>query len=482
MVQDTAMPDRGSGGTAAPDVTGHSMACSYTNCKAPTIGSIPFCMIHLTQLRSSNKQHAAQPQPSWPGPISNNATSATVPSRAVPRPRKLSGTYVMRKSASSAGLRPPSSVSAAPSAVGHSTPGESALPRLWPRLPAENQANPSTEHRLYDDTATHHSGVHPGKWYGPYAFPTPVESPPFSRLSNASKSPNQNHEGDNIQAQRETLRTPRSRSREPDSSTSAVPPQASHREPGSYLPSAQHRVSYIIGRLRGRAQAIGGDQQTPIPSSPHPTSFSLDTYVYNQDASVSPLAPPPNVTISSAADIAAAAAAASAAAALEESYAAAIAATVGPGSSPAAISSPSISSSHNHNHSQNPPSSAYIYAYIDPRVHWTRSRSKEWHADKQAEIKARGGRKANVGMAAQRIAKQKRQPRASEQAAAPGLPSSAPPASAKNVPSVWVGELPSDVLRNKAWTTLMSTFGHDEEKRQKKAKRLAHQYRQRYGV
>ena len=476
MVHDTAMPDRGGGGAAAPDVTGHNMACSYTNCKAPTIGSIPFCMIHLTQLRSSKKHHAAPPQPSWPGSILNDAASATVPSQAAPRPRKHLGTYVMRKSASSSGLRPPSFASTAP--------GENGLPRLWPRPPPESQPNPSAEHRLHDGRATHHSSAPPSGRNGPYipdAFPTPVESPPFARLNNSSNSPKQNHQGDNIQAQRETLRTPRSRSREPDTTSSAASPQAPGKEPSGYLPSAQHRVSYILGRLRGRRRAVDREHHSPGASHPHPhphpTNFSLDTYVYNQDASVSPLVPPPNVTISSAADIAAAASAAAAAAALEESYAAAIAAAA-----TARPSSPSIPSPHNHNQSQNPSSSAYIYAYIDPRVHWTRSRSKEWHADKQAEIKARGGRKANVGMAAQRIAKQKRQPHATEQASASGLPASVPPPAARRTPSVWAGELPSDVLRDKAWTALMNTFGEDEEKRHKKAKRLAHQYRQRYGV
>lgn len=117
---------------------------------------------------------------------------------------------------------------------------------------------------------------------------------------------------------------------------------------------------------------------------------------------------------------------------------------------------------------------------MDPRVHWTRPRSTEWHANKQAEIKARGGRKANVGMAAQRLVRQRQQ--AETAGAAPEPSTTATSTNEPRVPSVWVGELPGDVLHNKAWTALMGTFAHDEEKRHKKAKRLAHPYRQKYGA
>ena len=48
-----------------------------------------------------------------------------------------------------------------------------------------------------------------------------------------------------------------------------------------------------------------------------------------------------------------------------------------------------------------------FFAHIDPRIHWCRPHSKEWHEKKQAEIKERGGRKANFGKAAERLKKQR---------------------------------------------------------------------------
>jgi len=48
-----------------------------------------------------------------------------------------------------------------------------------------------------------------------------------------------------------------------------------------------------------------------------------------------------------------------------------------------------------------------VYANIDPRIHWPQHHSAEWHAKKQVEIQARGGRKANFGRAAQRMREQR---------------------------------------------------------------------------
>ena len=47
-----------------------------------------------------------------------------------------------------------------------------------------------------------------------------------------------------------------------------------------------------------------------------------------------------------------------------------------------------------------------VFGYIDPRIHWPQRHSEAWHAAKQEEIKARGGRKANFGKAAQSLRKQ----------------------------------------------------------------------------
>ncbi|KAL1838231.1 hypothetical protein VTJ49DRAFT_2929 [Mycothermus thermophilus] len=50
-----------------------------------------------------------------------------------------------------------------------------------------------------------------------------------------------------------------------------------------------------------------------------------------------------------------------------------------------------------------------LYLDIDPRIHWPQPHSQAWHAAKQAEIRARGKRKANFGRAAQSLRKQLRQ-------------------------------------------------------------------------
>ncbi|KAI8959651.1 hypothetical protein F5Y11DRAFT_297733 [Daldinia sp. FL1419] len=49
------------------------------------------------------------------------------------------------------------------------------------------------------------------------------------------------------------------------------------------------------------------------------------------------------------------------------------------------------------------------FGHIDPRVHWTRPRSKEWYHQKQNEIRERGTRKSNYGQAAARAARRRRE-------------------------------------------------------------------------
>lgn len=48
-----------------------------------------------------------------------------------------------------------------------------------------------------------------------------------------------------------------------------------------------------------------------------------------------------------------------------------------------------------------------FYAHIDPRIHRSRPHSEEWYQQKEAEIKARGGRKANFGKAVHRMKEQR---------------------------------------------------------------------------
>ncbi|KAI1653907.1 hypothetical protein F4813DRAFT_242837 [Daldinia decipiens] len=49
------------------------------------------------------------------------------------------------------------------------------------------------------------------------------------------------------------------------------------------------------------------------------------------------------------------------------------------------------------------------FSHIDPRVHWTRPRSKKWYLGKQNEIRERGSRKSNFGQVAARTVKRRRE-------------------------------------------------------------------------
>lgn len=59
------------------------------------------------------------------------------------------------------------------------------------------------------------------------------------------------------------------------------------------------------------------------------------------------------------------------------------------------------------NDSDHPPQDEPLYLDIDPRIHWPQPHTEAWLAKKQAEIEARGGRKANFGQAAQRLRQQR---------------------------------------------------------------------------
>lgn len=48
-----------------------------------------------------------------------------------------------------------------------------------------------------------------------------------------------------------------------------------------------------------------------------------------------------------------------------------------------------------------------LYAALDPRTHWMRPHSEAWYQKKEEEIRARGGRKANFGKAAQRMKRER---------------------------------------------------------------------------
>lgn len=82
-----------------------------------------------------------------------------------------------------------------------------------------------------------------------------------------------------------------------------------------------------------------------------------------------------------------------------------------------------------------------VSAHFNPWTHWTHARTPEWHAQKQAEIKARGNRKdpRNFGQAAKRLAQGK--------------------AARGHLPSYRKQELPDRVKTNPSWMAALSELG-----------------------
>lgn len=77
-----------------------------------------------------------------------------------------------------------------------------------------------------------------------------------------------------------------------------------------------------------------------------------------------------------------------------------------------------------------------FYAHIDPRIHRSRPHSEAWYQQKEAEIKARGGRKANFGKAVQRMKEQRR----------------------KEGPADFEATLPDRVRHNEDWVSALRWF------------------------
>ncbi|CAK7245020.1 MAG: hypothetical protein STHCBS139747_006586 [Sporothrix thermara] len=222
-------------------------------------------------------------------------------------------------------------------------------------------------------------------------------------------------------------------------------------------------------------------------------TYSLDTYIYNQGSEVAPLPPSPGVAIATHEK--------------PEAVSGAAAAMLPSAFSPTASLCPSTKPAD------------YVYAHIDPRVHWTQARTKDWHEAKQKEITARGGRKANFGLVAKRAAAVRR--RAAERlvanrstangistadssaadtngnsnsnsnagggigghnlrhakvsrasatttttATTATITTKTPALPPRQLPSVWSGELPPDVAHNKSWVSMLGMFAQDEDARQ----------------
>lgn len=86
-----------------------------------------------------------------------------------------------------------------------------------------------------------------------------------------------------------------------------------------------------------------------------------------------------------------------------------------------------------------------VSAHVNPWTHWTHARTPEWHAQKQAEINARGNRKhpQNFGQAAKRLARGKTKQ--------------------GHLPSYRKQELPDRVKTNPSWMAALSELGKLKE-------------------
>lgn len=130
-----------------------------------------------------------------------------------------------------------------------------------------------------------------------------------------------------------------------------------------------------------------------------------------------------------------------------------------------------------------------FYMRLDPRIHWSHDRSEQWYERKMEEIKARAGRKANFGKAAQRmrqqrIAEEKRAAAEAEEAAAAAKQGrELPPPDNPCKPwshhrhmdfgDVPEDELPSYVCKNEAWLRATAWMRENREKNLQKNKEAA---------
>lgn len=100
---------------------------------------------------------------------------------------------------------------------------------------------------------------------------------------------------------------------------------------------------------------------------------------------------------------------------------------------------------------------APYFAHIDPRTHWTRPHTEAWYEKKEREIKERGGRKANLGKAAERIREQR----------------------LKNGHVNLLENLPDRVKGNQAWAAAMHWFDKNNQESLKRDKEAVGKEKQR---
>ncbi|ROT35519.1 hypothetical protein SODALDRAFT_68927 [Sodiomyces alkalinus F11] len=126
-----------------------------------------------------------------------------------------------------------------------------------------------------------------------------------------------------------------------------------------------------------------------------------------------------------------------------------------------------------------------LYLNIDPRIHWPRRWTDEWYENKMKEIRARGGRKANWGRAAQRMREQRLGEKAQSQVEADAVAPAQASTPRLREPEPWMhhrridfedlseDELPDYVLENPAWARACAWMRSNAEERRQRAKTSA---------
>ncbi|EXF78133.1 hypothetical protein CFIO01_04478 [Colletotrichum fioriniae PJ7] len=120
---------------------------------------------------------------------------------------------------------------------------------------------------------------------------------------------------------------------------------------------------------------------------------------------------------------------------------------------------------------------------LDPRIHWPHNRSDQWYRSKMEEIKARGGRKANFGKAAQRMRQQRlaeeRQEEEDKLGVARGEPRPWSHHRHMDFGDVPEEELPIYVRRNEEWVRGAAWMRKmHEESRRRDARRAAELFKE----
>lgn len=485
----TPTPSNGSMSNGEDRAVG--MLCSFTNCKAPPFSGAPLCQEHLQSIgvkpRKPNNASLRNGGPDAPvsGPPSPSATRLGTQPRSPFLRRKTAPSVHMPivPSVSMATAVPRPSI-AVPLHNNHDPgePREGALPSPSGSLA---RAHPIVSHKRSradfesDSSSSHLEDFLPSVTATPESSDGADEALAGGRLVPDRDSSNRGGAATNgIHAENGKLRGSRRGGLNDKENQEEAGPGHTGSGPRGWWDAEYRRRDRTTGTSTERLEHVNTNDlahaRLPIPSTPLRISSlyrrdrgqdrdrgdrprrlrsvdSLDAYVYNQDGAAEA---PPGVLVPSEAEMAAARARA-------EATASAASSSLYP----------------------SPPS--YIYAHIDPRIHWMRPRPASWHKAKQAEIRSRGGRKANFGKAAQRMAEQRRRELrpCSGGTGTSGIGTSdigtsnvvdesvnvtrtaaGRPASPE---AAWDKDLPPEVRSNKQWMKFIGLFSQHSEERQK---------------